>query len=342
MTTETFHQVFDQLTDPVLLHDGAGWIANIAAQRLGLSESGLQQLAHWDENTLAWIAQRFYHVSLQRMDGASMLFLREDTFFYGAAENVASQLRQLLQSAFGCTADLSQMPSIRSDLHARDRLSGVNQELYQLLRMVQELELGCYSAAILHQLECFDLVALLTQLADELRQLFRPSAVELRLELEPDELFLSADQDKIKFMVLSLVSNALVHLPQSGGWVSLGLHDQQGQAVISVCDNGQGFSPDLLSHPLWGEPQRLLPGRGLGLGLPLVQRIAAAHQGTVMVNPSSQGARITVSLPIRLPTDTLAQPVLPRRDPSGFSMAKVVLSNALPRSLYYPDPDGDD
>lgn len=342
MTAETFHQVFDQLTDPILLQNASGWVANTAAQNLGLSESGLQQLAQWDETTLAWIAQRFYHVSRQCMDGASMLILREDSFFGGAAENVASQLRQFLQSAFGCTADLSQIGAIRSDFQARDRLSGVNQELYQLLRIVQELELSSCSTAILCRLECFDLAALLTQLADELRQLFRPSAVELELELEPGELFLSADQDKVKFMVLSLISNALVHLPQSGGWISLGLKEQQGQAVLSVCDNGDGFSPDLLSRPLWSEPQRLLPGRGLGLGLPLVQRIAAAHDGTVMVNPSAQGARVTVSLPIHIPTDTLAQPVLPRRDHSGFSMAKVMLSNALPRSLYYPDPDGDE
>lgn len=342
MTAEIFHQIFDQLSDPILLHDATGWTANTAAQRLGLSESGLQQLENWEKNTLAWIAQRFYHVSLQHIDGASLLFLREDAFFIHGAENVASQLRQLLQGAFGCTSDLSQMASIRSDFQARDRLSGVNQELYRLLRMAQELELGSYSTAILCRMECFDLAALLTQLADELLELFRPGAVELKLELEPAELFLTADQDKVKFLALSLISNALAHLPQSGGRIVLGLKEQQGQAVISVCDNGGGFSPNLLSQPLWCEPQRLLPGRGLGLGLPLVQRIAASHEGTVMVNPSDQGTRVTVSLPIHIPTDTLSGPTLPRRDPSGFSMAKVLLSNALPRSLYYPNPDGDD
>lgn len=342
MTAETFHQIFDQLTDPMLLHDGNRWIANTAAQRLDLSENDLQQLKHWDPNSLAWITQRFYHVSHQSIDGADMLVLREDTFFLGAAENVAAQLRQLLQSAFGCATDLSQISHIRSDFSARDRLSGVNQELYRLLRMAQELELGSYSTDLLCHMECFDLVALLSQLADELRQLFRPGAVELMLELEPKELFLNADQDKVRFLVLSLVSNALAHLPQSGGQVSLTLKEQKGQAVISVCDNGAGVSPDLLSRPLWGEPMRLLPGRGLGLGLPLVQRIATAHQGTVMVNPSDQGARVTVSLPIHIPTDTLAQPAQLHRDPSGFSMAKVLLSDVLPRSLYYPSPDGDE
>ncbi len=342
MTAETFHQVFDQFTDPILLRDAGGWIANPAAQRLGLSEKGLQQLEHWEENTLAWIARQFYHVSHQRIDGAALLILRLDVFFVNAAENVSTQLRLRLQGAFGCTADLSQMAPIRSDFQARDRLSGVNQELYRLLRMVQELELGSYSTAILTRLECIDLVELLSQLADELRELFRPGAVELKLELEPRELYLCADQDKVKFLVLSLISNALAHLPQSGGRVTLGLKEQQEQAVISVCDNGGGFSPDLLSRPLWGEPQRLLPGRGLGLGLPLVQRIAAAHDGAVMVNPSDQGARVTVSLPIEIPKNVFSRPAILRRDPSGFSMAKVLLSNALPRSIYYPNPDGDD
>lgn len=342
MTAETFHQIFDQLTDPILLHDGNRWIANIAAQQLDLSESGLQQLAHWEGNIMAWIAQRFYHVSRQRLDGADLLLLREDTFFFGAAESVAAQLRQTLQSAFGYTTDLGQLSHIRSDFQARDRLSGVNQELYRLLRMAQELELGSCSTALLCRMECFDLVTLLTQLTDELRELFRPGAVELTLELEPKELFLSADQDKIKYLALALISNALVQLPQSGGRVTLSLKEQKGQAVISICDNGGGFSADLLSRPLWGEPQRLLPKRGLGLGLPLVQRIAAAHQGTVMVNPSDQGSRVTVSLPIQVPTDTLAQSAPLHRDPSGFSMAKVLLSNALPRSLYYPSPDGDE
>ncbi len=342
MTAETFHQIFDQLTDPALLHDGSRWIANTAALSLDLSESGLQLLADWDESTMAWIAQQFYQVSRQRVDGATLLILRKDTFFFGAAESVAAQLRQTLQSAFGCTADLGQLAHIRSDFQARDRLSGVNQELYRLLRVAQELELGSCSTALLCRLECFDLAALLHQLADELRELFRPGAVELTLELEPKELFLRADQDKIKYLALALISNALAHLPQSGGRIILGLKEQKGQAVISICDNGGGFSADLLSRPLWSEPQRLLPGRGLGLGLPLVQRIAAAHQGTVMVNPSDQGSRVTVSLPIQAPTDTLAQSAPLHRDPSGFSMAKVVLSNALPRSLYYPSPDGDE
>lgn len=342
MTAELFHSIFDQLVDPVLLKSGEGWLCNPAAQSLSLSEGDLLQLEDCDEGAFLWLSLRFYHVSLQRLDGAPLLMLHADTFLADVAENVSSQLRQRLQSAFGCTSDLSRVGGVRNDLRARERLCGLNRELYQLLRMTQELEMGGRLEPVACQFDCFNLVAVLVRLGDELRELFRPAEVELKLELEPSELIVAADLEKLKYLILSLVSNSLPHLPSSGGRITLGLREQSGQAVITVLDNGSGFSPDLLAHPLWSQPQRLIFGRGLGLGLPLVQRIAAAHQGTVMVFPSAKGSRVTVSIPVHTPTDVLAEPAAPCREQGGFSMAKVVLSNALPRSVYFPSPDGDD
>lgn len=342
LTAQIFHQVFDQLSDPAFLKSGDGWLTNPAAQAMGLSENDLGQMEDWDDDAFIWLSLRFYHVSAQRVDGAPLLILRPDAFLAQAAQNVASQLRQRLQSAFGCASDLSQTDGVRTNLRARERLSGINRELYQLLRLTQELELSGQSDALICQPDCFDLVSAFLQLSDELRELLQPTGVELRVEIEPSSLILTADVDKLKYLVLSLISNALPHLPQSGGRIILGLKEQKGQAIITVSDNGSGFSPDLLSHPLWNEPQRLVFGRGLGLGLPLVQRIAAAHDGTVMVFPSSKGSQVTVSIPIHAPQDLLCSPLPIPRNPSGFSMAKILLSNALPRSVYYPDPEGDD
>lgn len=342
MTAESFHQIFDQLVDPALLKSGEDWLQNPAAQALHLPQSDLRQLEEWGDDAFLWLSLRFYRVRAQRVDSELLFILHEDTFLAEAAGNVASQLRQRLQSAFGCIADLSRSEAVRRDLRTRDRLCGLNQELYQLLRMAQELEMSGLSDASLCQATCFDLVSALLALADELRQNFRPAKVELKLELEPSELILTVDLQRLKYMVLSLISNALAHLPASGGRITLGLKEQSGQAILSVSDNGSGFSADLLSHPLWSDPERLVFGRGLGLGLPLVQRIASAHEGTVMVFPSAKGSRVTVSLPIRVSTDILASPTPPSRELGGFSMVKILLSNALPRSLYFPTPDEDD
>ncbi len=342
MTAEVFHSIFDQMNDPVLLRSGEDWLLNPAAQALRLTDAELGQLADWSGDAYIWLSLRFYHVSVQRVDGEAMFLLRQDGFLSELTENISSQIRLRLQSAFGCVADLSRVGALRSNLKARERLCGISRELYRLLRMTQELELAGQPELSLPQPDCYDLVFALTQLGDELRELLRPTEVEFRMELEPKSLVLTADPSQIKYMLLCLVSNALPHLPSTGGRVALGLKEQNGQAILTVSDNGDGFSPDLLSNPLWSQPHRLVLGRGLGLGLPLVQRIAAAHDGKVMVFPSSKGSRVTVSIPIRLPTDHFAQPRFPDREAGGFSQAKVLLSNALPRSVYFPNPDGDE
>lgn len=65
-----------------------------------------------------------------------------------------------------------------------------------------------------------------------------------------------------------------------------------------VEDRGTGFSDEMLRH--WGEPFRSTrdPGRGMGLGLFFVRRLAASMQGSVEVeNLATGGARVTLTLP---------------------------------------------
>lgn len=339
---QIFRQIFDQIPDPTLLKTGGEWLLNTAAQALCLNPTDLQELEDWGENASLWLARRFFLVSAARVDGDLLLTLHDDVFFASAARNIASQIRQRLQSAFGCTFDLSRMDALKHDLQGRDRLAGVNRELYQFLRMAEQLELSGQDDGVICRPQWVDLAAIFLQMADETRELCAHAGVKLNLELEPPHLLMMADAEKLKYLVLSLVSNALAHPAESDGQITLGLKRQQEQAVITVSDNGTGFSPDLFSHPLWSDPDRRLFGRGLGLGLPLVQRIAAAHEGTVMVFPSPKGSRVVVSLPIHDHGDIYAEPIDALESPSGFSMAKTLLSNALPRTLYYPNPDGDD
>lgn len=342
---EIFRQIFDQIPDPTLLKTGDGWLCNTAAQGLCLTDPELEELEKCDGDASLWLAHRFFLVSAAKVDNEPLFTLRDDAFLASAARNVASQIRQRLQSAFGCTSDLSSMDAVKHDLRARDRLSGVNRELYQFLRMAKELELSGQDDGFIYAPEWVDLVKYFLKMADEARELCAHAGVKLELELEPSELLMLADAEKLNYLVLSLVSNSLAHAPQSGGQITLGLKRKQGQAVITVTDNGEGFSPDLFSHPLWSDPDRRLFGRGLGLGLPLVQRIAAAHEGTVNAvvdSSSSKCNQVVVSLPIRIPDGDIGEPVTPPPPPSGFSMAKTLLSNALPRGPYYPNPDGDD
>lgn len=341
---EIFRQIFDQIPAPTLLKTGDGWLLNAAATALGLTAPELEKLEKCDCDTSMWLARRFFLVSAAKVDDEPLFTLRDDALLASAARNIASQIRQRLQSAFGCASDLSQMDAVKHDLRARDRLSGVNRELYQFLRMAEELELSGQDDGFIYDPEWVDLVEYFVAMADEARELCGYAGVRLELELETPSLPMLADAEKIEYLVLSLVSNSLAHAPQTGGQITLRLKQEGDQAVITVSDNGEGFSHDLLSHPLWCDPDRRLFGRGLGLGLPLVQRIAAVHEGTVnaVVDSSSKCNQVVVSLPIHVPDGDIGEPVKPSPPPSGFSMVKTLLSNALPRGPYYPTPDGDD
>lgn len=342
---EIFRQIFDQIPDPTLLKTKGGWLYNTAAKALGLTDQELETLEKCDGDASMWLAYRFFVVSAAKVDKDLLLTLRDDAFLASAARNVASQIRQRLQTAFGCASDLSQMDAVKHDLRARDRLSGVNRELYQFLRMAEELEFsGQDDGALCGPNKGINLGRIFRQVTDEARELCAPMGVELNVVLKAPELLMTGDAEKIGYLILSLVSNSLTHLPSSGGQITLELKRKKKNAVITVSDNGEGFSPDLLAHPLWCDPDRRLFGRGLGLGLPLVQRIAAAHEGsveTVLAPPSSNCNQVVVSLPIHVIDDTYGEPIerLPER--SGFSMVKTLLSNALPRGPYYPNPEGD-
>lgn len=338
----TFQDIFGNFDHPVLLKTDQGWLTNPAARSLFLSPSDLEQLERRGDNASLWLARQFYLVSASRFDGGLLLILQPDTFLSSAAENVASQLRDRLNSAFGSTAALSESQALRADPWACENLCAINQELYRIFRMVTQLERCALPDGLYNRVSQVDMVQWFRALAGEIKELCAKTNVKFTAESDVTALTMSANRRQLDYMVLSLVSNALKNAPEKDGRVTFSMKRQQDQVVITVSDNAGGFSPDYLAHPLWSDPHRLLPRRGLGLGLPLVQRIAADHGGTLMVFPSQQGARVVVSLPIHTDEDIFAQPELPIEDSPGFSLAKILLSDALPRSAYLPDPHGDD
>jgi two-component system, OmpR family, sensor kinase len=112
------------------------------------------------------------------------------------------------------------------------------------------------------------------------------------------------DPDRIRQALENLLANAVKHSP-AGGAVSLQVAtlarggDQA--AVITVADEGPGIPPELL--PRLFERFAAGPGStGLGLGLYLASRIAAAHGGTLTVDSApGHGARFALSLPCEGP-----------------------------------------
>ncbi|MEG2456091.1 MAG: HAMP domain-containing sensor histidine kinase, partial [Oscillospiraceae bacterium] len=217
-------------------------------------------------------------------------------------------------------------------------LATMNQSLYRILRMIDELEQaqeqpGSFAPA------ATDLAGFCHYLALGIEPLAAAAGVTFSYESDCDCLITTGDEKLLRRMILSLVSNA-IKAAGSGGQVSLALgHSDKKNAVLTVKDSGTGLNLAQLSAYFSGEHQGPpAPGDGLGLGIPIVRSIAKRHGGTVMAE-SREGAGLTVAvaLPIRPPKGTTLRTAPDNFDTTGgFSPLLVELSDALPWQVFLP------
>jgi len=120
----------------------------------------------------------------------------------------------------------------------------------------------------------------------------------------PDEpIVMTGDPTRLTQVVVNLLNNAAKYTP-NGGRVFLQVERYGMLATIRVVDNGIGMSADLIesAFDLFVQGERTLDRAegGLGIGLPLVRRIAVLHGGTVTAHSAGHGlgSEFTVMLPI--------------------------------------------
>ena len=126
--------------------------------------------------------------------------------------------------------------------------------------------------------------------------------VSLNIDLGIDPCPVRVDQEKIQWVVMELVDNAIKFTPP-GGQVKVGLDQDTDKAQFYVVDTGIGISPERLSEIF--EPYHQLDSSstrhygGVGLGLSLAKKIIEAHGSKVEVTSTEgQGTFIQFDLPI--------------------------------------------
>ena len=333
-----FHANYDTFPEPLLLRTAeGGWLSNPAADDLCLSQTDFDRLAEWDGNSSIWLAGRFFYVHGHRTTDGLFLLLYADAFLSSGALNLSSQLRRRLTQAFNGVSDMKDHLSGDAG-DVKEDLANINRALYQIFRIVTQLERCSENELPCHKVR-LDLNAWLRRLGDEMRaNCVTSKNIKLRVELSETPMTAAADPALLDCMVTHLVSNALKAAPAEDADITISLKKQGLQAILTISGNSADFSPTFLTDPLWNHPARLLVGRGLGLGLPIAQRIAALHGGALMVSPSKDGgSQVVVSLPTDIPKDFLESPAPDVEPTGGFSMVRIILSDALPPSAFHPD-----
>lgn len=123
------------------------------------------------------------------------------------------------------------------------------------------------------------------------------AGTEIALELTDDLGILELDADKMKQVLLNLLKNAAEAM-DNGGSIRVEARRDREIVTLVVSDSGPGIPHDIDVF----EPFRSTKAGGSGLGLPIVQRIVAAHAGTITHSDNTPcGTRFEIVLPVKAP-----------------------------------------
>ncbi|HEX4722602.1 MAG TPA: ATP-binding protein [Pseudonocardiaceae bacterium] len=121
-----------------------------------------------------------------------------------------------------------------------------------------------------------------------------------RLDLPPDPVVVSGDEQRLHQVLANLLSNARTHTP-AGATVTTGLAESNGDVVLTVADDGPGIPSDLLPEVFErfarADTSRSRNSGSTGLGLAIVAAVVAAHDGAVDVVSEPGNTVFTVRLP---------------------------------------------
>jgi signal transduction histidine kinase/DNA-binding response OmpR family regulator len=141
---------------------------------------------------------------------------------------------------------------------------------------------------------------------ETVRPLVESRGHQLVVNVPQAPVWVFADFARLAQVLSNLLNNAAKYT-QDGGRIELAASAREGEAVITVRDNGVGIDAELLPHvfELFAQGERSLDRSqgGLGVGLTLVQRVLELHQGRVEATSDGpgRGAEFRVTLPCIAP-----------------------------------------
>jgi signal transduction histidine kinase len=156
----------------------------------------------------------------------------------------------------------------------------------------------------------------LSDIVQRLRAEFTGIAAEkgVRLSLPAGEFGVHTDPVLLETILRNLLSNAINFT--AAGQVSIHAWRQDGQLQIEITDTGPGMDAAQLAHAFdefWRGETMAGSERGLGLGLPIVQRIANLLGLAIgMTSQVGRGTRVYFAVPLATLAAAIAEPAKPQ------------------------------
>lgn len=192
------------------------------------------------------------------------------------------------------------------DEEVRKLFEIIERQANQMARLLKDL---LDVSRIAHQkielhIESIEITTIMKAAIETTRPLFSNQEHNLSVSFPEGPLVVEGDALRIEQIIVNLLNNAAKYTPKEGR-VSLCAKNVNGKAVITVCDNGIGISPEMIPQifTLFSQDEESLgmAKGGLGLGLAIAKKLAELHGGEITVSSGGRGkgATFTVSIPLK-------------------------------------------
>jgi signal transduction histidine kinase len=260
-------------------------------------KTGADELERKIQAATADIAQQNELLRRQALEQASAL---KSQFL----ANMSHEFRTPLNAMLGYTSMLLQGVAGPLVPSAKRQLGRIESNGRHLLTIINEiLDISRIEAGRMPlQLSRFKIPELVNEVRAELEPIILRSNLTVSLDLAKDLRPISSDRQKVKQIVLNLLSNALKFTHQGSVTISVRRLNDDRMLQLSVSDTGIGIAPadqDRIFEDfrqLDNTPTR--PYGGTGLGLSICKRLAQMLGGAISVESQlGQGSTFRLTLP---------------------------------------------
>lgn len=221
--------------------------------------------------------------------------------------NMSHELRTPLNAIIGFSDVLLEKEKMVGGLNEKQEeyiedILGSGRHLLSLINDI--LDLSKVEAGRMElELTTFDLQMLLEDTLMLVRERASRHGIQLTLDVHTRVGDLTADERKVKQILLNLLSNAVKFTPD-GGKISVRTGRSAGLVEISVSDTGIGIPPEDQQRIFeeFRQTKRKDPhvGEGTGLGLTLAKRFVELHGGRIWLESEvGRGSTFTFTLPMQ-------------------------------------------
>jgi signal transduction histidine kinase len=224
---------------------------------------------------------------------------RKDEFLATLGHELRNPLAPILNSL-----EILKLSGAFEDERTHQACAVMERQVHYLNRLVDDLlEVSRITRGVIDvKKEPLDLAAIVRAAIETSRPILDNLRHELALDFAPEPMCVAGDPVRLTQVFANLLNNAAKYT-NHGGHITVTTRRDNGEAIVSVKDNGIGIAPTLLSQVFdmfmqVDRSTRRSQG-GLGIGLTLVRSLVAMHGGSV--EGKSDGPGLGSEFIVRLP-----------------------------------------